>query len=136
MVDMKSREVTVQVPTAASPEVAWAAMTDWSRQHEWMIGTHVHVVRGDGHGVGSRLLGFTGILDVGFVDLLEITEWEPPRRCRVRHIGKLLHGWAEFAVEPGMLRWTECLELPVGLLAPVLKVGMLASLRRLGTRLG
>ncbi len=110
-------------------------MIDWSRQGEWMLGTRVYVVRGDGRSVGSRLLGFTGILDVGFVDLLEIVEWEPPRLCRVRHLGKLLRGSAEFAVEPGVVRWTERLEGPLGLVGPLLRVGMRASLGRLGARL-
>jgi polyketide cyclase/dehydrase/lipid transport protein len=136
MFDMNSREVTVRVPTSASVQDAWAAMTDWSRQRDWMLGTRVYVVAGDGHSVGSRLLGFTGLLDIGFADLLEITEWEPPRRCRVRHAGKLLRGWAEFAVEPGAsIRWTECLESPLSLASPLLKVGMLASLRRLAASL-
>jgi hypothetical protein len=133
---MKIPEVTVRVPVAASEAEAWAAMTDWSRQREWMVGTRVYVVRGDGRSVGSRLLGFTGMLDVGFVDLLEITEWEPGRRCRVRHLGALLDGWAEFAIEPGpVLRWTECLKPPVALVGPLLRVGMRASLRRLAVRL-
>lgn len=132
---MNVRDVTVQVQVTASEAEAWAAITDWARQGEWMLGTRVHVIRGDGRSVGSRLLGFTGVLDVGFVDLLEITEWEPGRRCRVRHLGKLLRGWAEFAVEPGVISWTECLEGPFGLVRPVLAIGMRASLRRLARRL-
>jgi uncharacterized protein YndB with AHSA1/START domain len=135
MVDMNFGEVTARVRTTAPAATVWAAMTDWSRQHEWMVGTRVYVVGGDGRSVGSRLLGFTGIFDVGFADLLEITEWEPPRRCRVRHSGKLLRGWAEFAVEPAgsgsVIRWTERLRPPLALVSPLLLVGMRASLRRL-----
>ena len=138
MVDMNVREATARVEVAAPAEEVWAAMTDWSRQHEWMVGTRVYVVAGDGRSVGSRLLGCTGLLDIGFVDLLEITVWEPPRRCRVRHLGKLLRGWAEFAVEPSaggsVVRWTERLDLPLALLSPLLVVGMRASLRRLAAR--
>jgi Polyketide cyclase / dehydrase and lipid transport len=132
---MTCRDVTVQVPITASEADAWVAITDWSRQGEWMLGTTVYIVRGDGRSVGSRLLGFTGLLDVGFVDLLEITEWEPPALCRVRHLGKLLRGTAEFAVEPGAIRWTERLEPPLALVSPLLRPAMRASLRRLARRL-
>jgi len=139
MNDMNFREVTVEVAAAVPAEDVWMAMTDWSRQREWMVGTRVFVVAGDGRSVGSRLLGFTGLFDVGFVDLLEITEWEPPRRCRVRHAGSLLRGWAEFAVEPAgsgsTISWTECLRQPVALAGPLLAVGMRASLRRLAAGL-
>jgi carbon monoxide dehydrogenase subunit G len=139
MVDMNIRETTARVPVAAPAEAVWAAMTDWSRQREWMLGTRVYVVAGDGRSVGSRLLGFTGLLDVGFADLLEITVWDPPRLCRVRHLGKLLRGSADFAVEPtgdgSAIRWTERLDLPMALVSPLLVVGMRASLRRLAARL-
>lgn len=139
MVDMNFRETTARVETSAAPEAVWVALTDWSSQHEWMLGTRVYVVAGDGRSVGSRLLGFTGILDVGFADLLEITVWEPPRLCRVNHRGRLLKGTADFAVEPAgagsTVTWTERLDLPFSLVSPLLAVGMRASLRRFATRL-
>jgi hypothetical protein len=135
MVDMTLREVTVRVSIAAPVADAWAAVTDWSRQGEWMLGTRVGVVQGDGRSVGSRLFGFTGVWDVGFLDVLEIVEWEPPSRCRAVHLGKLLRGSAEFAVSArgagAIVSWTERLEPPVGLAAPLLGWGMRRSLRRL-----
>lgn len=145
MVDMSDAHVTSAVEVAAPPEVAWAVLTDWSRQHEWMLGTRVWVVGGDGRSAGSRLIGFTGVADIGFVDHLEIVEWIPGRRCRARHLGTLLRGSAEFSVEPAgagtLVRWTERLEPPFGPLGalglrvarPALAWGMLRSLRRLGT---
>ena len=139
MVDMSIRETTARVGTAAPADAVWAALTDWSSQHEWMLGTRVYVVGGDGRSAGSRLLGFTGILDVGFADLLEITVWEPPRLCRVSHRGRLLRGSADFAVEPAgsgsVISWTERLEPPFALVSPLLAAGMRASLRRLAARL-
>jgi carbon monoxide dehydrogenase subunit G len=95
----------------------------------------VVVVRGDGHSVGSRLFGFTGLLDVGFLDELEIVEWAPPHRCGVAHRGTLLRGSARFEVAPdgggSVVSWTERLKPPIGLVAPVLAWGMRRSLRRL-----
>lgn len=108
----------VRAEIDAPPEVVWAAVTDWSAQRDWMPGTVVGVVHGDGRSVGSRLFAFTGVADLGFLDALEITEWQPPRRCRVRHLGKLLRGYGVFAVEPrgeaSTFVWTEELEPPLG----------------------
>jgi carbon monoxide dehydrogenase subunit G len=135
MVDMMIREISVAVPVAAPPEAVWAALTDWSRQGEWMLGTRTGVVSGDGHSVGSRLWGFTGLGDVGFLDVLEITEWAPPARCRARHRGRLMRGEAVFEVTASgsgaLVRWTERLALPAGLLGPALAWGMRRSLCRL-----
>src|SRR2546429_5035304 len=132
-------EALARVETAAPAEEVWAALTDWPRQSEWMLGTRVYVVGGDGRSVGSRLLGFTGVFDVGFVDLLGLTVWEPPRLCRVRHRGALLRGSADFAVEPlgtgSAISWTERLELPLALVSPLLVTGMRGCLRRLAARL-
>jgi uncharacterized protein YndB with AHSA1/START domain len=140
MVDMTEREVTARVDVAAPVTEVWATLTDWPRQGEWMLGTRVAVVRGDGRSVGSRLFGFTGVFDVGFLDELEIVEWAPPHRCRALHRGRLLRGSAEFEISPArvgsVVRWTERLEPPVGLVAPLLAWGMRRSLRRLAARFG
>lgn len=113
-------EVVHQVSVAAPVDVTWAAFTDWERQHEWMLGTEVHVVRGDGASAGSRLVAFTGVAGVGFLDRMEITAWEPPHRCAVRHTGRLVRGTGLFEAEraPGgsVFRWTERLDLPFGVL--------------------
>lgn len=135
MVDMTIREITVEVPVGGPPAAVWAVLTDWSRQGEWMLGTRTGVVSGDGHSVGSRLWGFTGLGDVGFLDVLEITEWEPPSHCRARHLGRLMRGEADFRViasgDGAVVRWTERLAPPAGLLGPALAWGMRRSLRRL-----
>jgi uncharacterized protein YndB with AHSA1/START domain len=132
---MVTVNVRAEVDVAAPAEVVWAALTDWSRQGEWMVGTRTWVISGDGRSVGSRLLGFTGVFDLGFADLLEITEWTPPTRCVVRHTGRLLAGSAEFVITPTVtgvrLAWVERLRLPIG---PLLVLGMRYSLRRLARR--
>lgn len=139
MGDMTTREVAACVEVAAPVDAVWAALTDWPHQGEWMLGTRVRVIFGDGRSVGSRLLGFTGFLDVGFLDELEIVEWTPPRCCRARHLGRLLRGSAEFAVAPGLrgsvVRWVERLDSPLMIvLGPALRWGMRRSLRRLAAR--
>ncbi|MCP2261876.1 Polyketide cyclase / dehydrase and lipid transport [Streptoalloteichus tenebrarius] len=127
-------------PVAAPPEVVFAAATDWTRQREWMLGTQVHVVAGSGHSVGSRLVAFTGAADLGFLDTMEITVWDPPRRCEVRHLGRLLRGFGVFSVRPhgrgAVFVWEEHLHAPLGplgvagwtLLGPLVRWGLRRSL--------
>jgi uncharacterized protein YndB with AHSA1/START domain len=129
----------------ASPERTWRAVTDWSSQGQWMLGTTVAITDGDGRSVGSTLSARTGYGPFGFVDTMEITVWDPVRRsCVVRHTGKLVRGEGEFTVTPVAggrctVHWVERLELPFGpigragwsLVRPAFAAGVRLSLRRL-----
>jgi hypothetical protein len=113
-------ELVLTVDVAAPPEVTFAAATDWPRQGEWMLGTRVWATRGDGVGVGARITAFTGARGIGFTDPMEIVEWQPPRRCVVRHLGRVVRGAGAFEVEPrpggaSRLVWSEWLLPPGGL---------------------
>ena len=141
-------EVVVDVLVDAPPEAVWAAITDWDRQSEWMLGTTVRATGrggdGHGHGVGAGLEAFTGIGRMGFLDTMVITLWEPPHRCEVLHTGRVVRGTGVFEVlalpgERSRLVWSEQLVLPLGRLgragfpvvAPALKAGVAASLKKL-----
>ncbi|WP_028661884.1 SRPBCC family protein [Saccharomonospora saliphila] len=124
---MSDVAVSVEVPAPAG--TAWLALTDWERQGEWMLGTSVRVVSGNGRSVGSRLEAFTGAGGVGVTDLMEIISWEPPVRCTVRHLGKVVRGTGAFHVQArgpqhSALVWSEDLDLPFG---PVGKAGWLVA---------
>lgn len=135
-------ELVERVDVAAPVSATWAALTDWARQGEWMLGTRVEITGGDGTGVGSRLAAFTGVGPFGFTDHMEITEWSPPDRCEVRHTGTVVRGDGVFEVvaRPGgsTLVWTERLDLPLGalgrlgwpLVRPGFRLGVRQSLRR------
>ena len=128
-------ELSLAVDVDAPPEAVWDAAVDWDRQHEWMVGT---TVRG-GHGLGARLTAFTGWQGIGFTDPMTITAWDPPRRCVVRHDGRVVRGTAAFevvALDGGRARfvWTEWLVLPFGVLGELgwllVKPFVLRPLRR------
>jgi hypothetical protein len=132
-------EIVAQVTVPAGPEEVWRAAMDWSRQREWIWATRVT----GGQGVGASVTGWTGIGPVGFTDTMVITEWDPPRRCVVRHTGRVVRGVGVFEVigdaAPCEFRWAEELDLPlpepVGriaglLIRPVAEQGLRASLRR------
>jgi hypothetical protein len=96
-----------------------------------------------GQGVGGGIEAFTGVGPLGFLDRMEITLWEPPRRCHVLHLGRVVRGTGAFEVEPlpgdrSRFVWREDLELPLGLLGrlgwpivrPAFAAGVQLSLRR------
>jgi hypothetical protein len=131
------------VDVDAPVEPTWAAAIDWARQGEWMLGTRVRPTVNDGRGVGGRLEAFSGIGAVGFLDPMEITLWQPPRACHVRHLGRVVRGTGAFEVEPrgdarSRFHWREDLELPLGivgrigwlLVGPLFTYGVQLSLNR------
>lgn len=118
-------DLAVSVDVAAPAGTTWLALTDWERQREWIPGTTVRVVSGNGRSVGSRLEAFTGKGVFGVRDTMEITSWEPPVRCTVRHLGKVVKGTGTFHVQAqGATRcvfvWAEEFTAPFG---PVGKLG-------------
>ena len=124
--------IAVDVVIDAPPEAVWAAVTDWPRQSEWMLGTVVRSTDLDGVGVGGGLEAFTGVGRLGFLDTMVITEWDPPRRCVVLHTGKVVKGLGIFevvALPGGRSRfvWAEELDLPLGVLGkagwPIVRPG-------------
>ena len=136
-------EIVESVEIDAPPAAVWAAVVDWDRQSEWVLGTVVRATYRDGHGVGARTVAVTGIGRFGFADTMEITTWEPPYRCLVRHTGRLVRGTGAFEVQPlpgggSRFVWSEWLDLPLGLLGqvgfllvrPVFARGVAFSLRR------
>jgi hypothetical protein len=128
-------EVSLSVEVPAPPEQVWAAAVDWERQGEWMALT---TVRG-GHGPGAEVTAYTGWRGVGFTDPMTVTTWDPPRRCVVRHYGRVVRGTAAFEVQPlgdsaSRFVWTEWLVLPFGIVGEIgyaiLKPLIMLPLRR------
>ncbi|MGY1845763.1 MULTISPECIES: SRPBCC family protein [unclassified Blastococcus] len=140
-------ELVERVAVEAPAERVWAALTDWSRQGEWMLATDVRTVDGPAQGVGGRLAARTGLpapggFRFGFLDTMVITAWDPPRRVEVQHTGRLVRGPGIFEIEPrgeqSTFVWTERLDLPYGVLGrvgwvlvrPFALLGIRWSLRR------
>lgn len=142
---MNRVELTVPVDVNAPADAVWQAITDWPGQGEWMLGTRVEVTSGgDGRELGATLRAVTGIGPLGVVDTMDIVEWAPPKRCVVRHTGKIVKGDGVFEVvelgpERSRFLWTELLDLPLGalgrlgwpLVRPAFRAGVEASLRKM-----
>lgn len=141
-------ELTVSVDLDAPAERVWLAAMDWDRQDEWVLGTKVRLTSGDGRSVGSTVCAVTGFGPLAITDPMVIVEWaesadDGPRRCVVRHTGRVVRGDGVFEVLPlpgGRSRfvWTELVDLPFGELGrlgwpvvrPALRAGCTASVRR------
>ena len=72
-------EVLIQAPA----QKVWDGLTNWQAQSQWMLGTKVWPVDGDGTSIGGKIEAFTGVWRIGFLDTMEITVWDPPRLCDV-----------------------------------------------------
>ena len=135
------RELVETVVVDAPPQQVWAALTDWTRQGEWMLLTDVEVTGGDPQAVGGRLAARTGLpvrgRRLGVLDTMVITEWDAPRRAVVQHTGRIVRGPGTFEVTPqgagSLVTWTEQLWLPFGLLGqvgwPLVKPAAVAGVR-------
>lgn len=143
---MTSRvELTVDVEVDAPVDAVWRTVTDWVGQGEWMLGTRVEVAGpGDGRRLGARLRAVTGVGPLRFTDSMEVVHWEPPRRCVVRHDGRVVRGDGLFEVvdlgeQRARFRWSELLDLPLGrlgrmgwpLVRPMFRLGLQRSLTRM-----
>jgi carbon monoxide dehydrogenase subunit G len=127
--------IVASVVVAVPATDAWAAMTDWVRQGDWMPLTTVAVRHGDG-GLGTRLSARTGVRLAAVVDEMEIDVRDPPSRCEVTHTGRVIRGRGVFEVTPvdassSRVTWTEQLDgALVRLTAPAGRWGLDVALRR------
>lgn len=145
----KSRAVLrYSVNIGASEQQVWNALTDWEHQDDWMLGTRVRGTTNGGQGVGGGVEAWTGLGPLGFLDTMVITAWEPPNRCEVDHVGKLIRGAGAFyvgATKDGgsVLTWVEDVIVPGGALGmlgwrvirPAVRYGVRRSLMRLSASL-
>ncbi|HEU0102655.1 MAG TPA: SRPBCC family protein [Mycobacteriales bacterium] len=135
--------LVLTVPVAAPAEQTWAGAVDWDAQGSWMLGTRVRGTVQDGIGVGGGIEAFSGVGPLGFLDVMEITAWDPPRRCDVRHLGRVVRGTGTFEVQErgpaaSVFVWREDLDLPLGVLGrlgwplvrPLFAAGVRLSLKR------
>jgi carbon monoxide dehydrogenase subunit G len=106
--------VAASIDIDAPAERAWAVLTDWIGQSQWMPMTSVRVESGDG-ALGTRLLARSGLGRAAIADPMVIDVWAPPHRCEVRHDGRIVTGRGVFIVDelPGgrsRVTWEERLD--------------------------
>ena len=143
---MRSNHIAISTLISAPAEKVWTSIADWQSQGDWMLQTKVILKSEKAEGVGVQIEAFTGPLYrfypkvkiLGLLDLMEVTYWDPPRRCDVIHYGKILKGSGTFEVialdsDHSTFHWSEEVIAPwlIFLLAkPFLWLGVKISLAR------
>lgn len=126
-------ELSSAVRIAASRQQVWDRVTAWERQGEWIPLTRVRRTGGRPGQVGETLIARTGLGRLAFDDSMTVLEVDEPLRCRVEHTGAVVRGSGEFRLvelpDSTMLVWEEQVEVPGGLLAPLLWRGMAPFVR-------
>jgi hypothetical protein len=76
---------SIDLPCGA--EEAWAVLTDWERQADWMLDADaVEVTSEAREGIGVTLAVRTRLLQVpAFTDTIEVVAWEPPTELVIAH---------------------------------------------------
>jgi hypothetical protein len=142
---MASNQLSISIAINAPREKVWQKIADWNSQGEWMLQTKVWVTSDSTEGVGTSIAAFTGPLyrfyprlkSPGLLDLMTVTHWDPPVRCDVEHVGKILKGSGTFILSEDGSRtrfdWSETIVAPrvlYTLISPFLYVGVRISLAR------
>lgn len=143
---MATNHLAISLTIPAPCEKVWSKIADWESQGDWMLQTKVWVTSEKVEGVGTSIAAFTGPLHFlyprfkspGLLDLMVVTQWQPPYRCDVDHVGKVLKGSGSFQLielTPTRTRfdWSETIEAPKAaflLIAPFLYLGVRISLAR------
>lgn len=115
----RSVKVETSIEIAAAPERIWPYLVDWENLDRWMKeGKDFRVTSKHREGPGVTAVATITIAGVSTKDVIRVTEWEPPLRLGISHLGWVSGaGWME--CEPGgqttLLRWTEHLEPPLGM---------------------
>lgn len=138
--------ITIDAPIAK----VWEEMVDWEGQSDWMLSTRVYDDVQSPVGVGHTLRAFTGPFAqwnrlLGIMDEMVVSAWDPPRFCRVEHVGKVIRGYGTFTLsvdskDPTQTRfdWFEEIKGPQWILAiikPGILIGVWISLRRFKRRI-
>lgn len=133
-------------------KVVWQHLVDWRSQSDWMLQTKVWSEldqdRTIKNGRGVLIFAFTGLfpklypkLKLGVLDTMEVVNWQPPYRCDVLHIGRIIRGTGTFELvsktkskEGGTIfYWSEEIIAPaifIAILKPFILLGVRTSLRR------
>jgi Polyketide cyclase / dehydrase and lipid transport len=128
--------VGADVVVPAPPGDVWVTLLRWEQQPEWMVdAVSVRVVSPRRAGVGTRIGIRTRILGLPMLtDVLEVTEWDPPRRLAMAHRG-FVQGTGTWALDPlphgTRFAWIEEIRVPIPVLGELALLAYRPIMRRL-----
>lgn len=146
-----ANHLALSIAIPRSQEDTWKAIVDWKGQSKWMLQTTVWVTSEITEGTGTTIAAITGPFHklyprmkwAGLLDLMEVTNWQPPVQCDVIHYGKIIKGSGTFRIEAldehnSVFRWSEEIKAPKFLFllaAPFILIGVKISLARFRSQL-
>lgn len=101
------------------PEAIWELITAWEHQDDWMLeASDFVVVSEQREGVGVEAEATIAIGGIKTRDRVRVSEWDPPRRLVIEHLGWVTgHGEIELTPVAGRrtyVWWREELRPPLG----------------------
>ena len=122
---MSVNQIKIRLKISAPIEKVWAAIADWESQGDWMLQTRVWVTSDIRSGIGTSISALTGPLvksglNIGLLDKMVVTNWQPPYLCEVDHVGKVIKGTGKFELTNSSTSqeiettfdWSETIEAP------------------------
>ncbi|MFG2331613.1 SRPBCC family protein [Streptomyces sp. NPDC048604] len=93
--------------TPLPPAETWRRLTDWPAHGAQVPLTRTRVLTPGPTAVGTRFTARTGLGRAAFDDPMEVVRWEPPTAdapgvCRLEKRGRVVLGWAQIEVSPGV----------------------------------
>ena len=137
-----SHSIVIEAPRSH----VWEKLTDWPSQSSWMAMTSVES-SSSGEALGTEIFALTGLFArrsfrikkyLGILDHMVITQWQPPEKCEVEHIGSVITGIGRFtlvAINEDSTRfdWYEEIAAPkilMRVISPAIMLGVRFSLWR------
>ncbi len=120
----------VRVFIRATPERVWQVISDIPAQASWMVDVRrLEVTSQQRSGVGTVIEVTSELSGQPLVkDTMRITDWQPPHRFDVEHIGRF-SGTGSFTIEAAtggsIFTWIEDFKPPLG---PLGEIGFAAAL--------
>jgi uncharacterized protein YndB with AHSA1/START domain len=131
----------VETVINAPREAVWDVLTTWERQPEWMLDAKdVIVLTPQRTGDGVTLRCPTNLLGFTVNDIMRVTDWDPPKRLAVTHLGKIITGSGAFELSDTPdggthVLWWEEIDPPLGVVGELgARVLVLPIIRRIFTR--
>ena len=131
----------VETVINAPREAVWDVLTTWERQPEWMLDAKdVIVLTPQRTGDGVTLRCPTNLLGFTVNDIMRVTDWDPPKRLAVTHLGKIITGSGAFELSDTPdggthVLWWEEIDPPLGVVGELgARVRVLPIIRRIFTR--
>lgn len=112
-------ELDVAIDVAAPRATVWDVLTRWEAQSSWMLDAKaVEVVTPHREGTGVTIHVPTNLLGVTVLDVMRVTDWDPPRRLEIVHLGRLIRGSGAFELDEHAgitsVHWWERIDPPLG----------------------